>query len=60
MYKVNRRSTTYLQFYGIPLAKRHPEQRIRKWVTAENDRLSTKELIIARICSAHFATDEPS
>ena len=35
----NRRSTTSLQFYRIPSAKRYPEQRITKWVTAKNDRL---------------------
>ena len=35
----NRRSTTSLQFYRIPPAKRYPEQRITKWVTAKNDRL---------------------
>ena len=35
----NRRSTTSLQFYCIPSAKRYPEQRITKWVTAKNDRL---------------------
>ena len=35
----NRRSTTFLQFYRIPSAKRYPEQGITKWVTAENDRL---------------------
>ena len=35
----NRRSTTSLQFYSIPSSKRHPEQRITKWVTAKNDRL---------------------
>ena len=36
----------------IPLAKRYPEQRITKWVTAKNDRV--------QLCSAHFATDKPS
>ena len=35
----NRKSTTSLQFYRIPLGKRYPEQRITKWVTAKNDRL---------------------
>ena len=35
----NRRSTTSLQFYRIPSAKRYPEQRITKWFTAEIDRL---------------------
>ena len=35
----NRRSTTSLQFYRIPSAKRYPELRITKWVTAKNDRL---------------------
>ena len=35
----NRRSTTSLQFYCIPSAKRYPELRITKWVTAKNDRL---------------------
>ena len=35
----NQRLTTSLQFYRIPSAKRYPEQRITKWVTAENDRL---------------------
>ena len=35
----NRRSTTSLQFYRIPSAKRYPEQRIAKWVTAKSDRL---------------------
>ena len=35
----NRRSTTSLQFYRIPSAKRYPELRINKWVTAKNDRL---------------------
>ena len=33
----NRRSTTSLQFYRIPSAKRYPEQGITKWVTAKND-----------------------
>ena len=42
MYKVNRRSTTSLQFYRIPSAKRYPERRITKWITAENDRLRKK------------------
>ena len=28
MYKVNRRSTAFLQSYHIPSAKRYPEQRI--------------------------------
>ena len=35
----NRSSTTSLQFYCILSAKRCPEQRITKWVTAKNDRL---------------------
>ena len=35
----NRRSTTSLQFYRIPSAKRYPELRITKSVTAKNDRL---------------------
>ena len=30
----NRKSTTSLQFYRIRSAKRYPEQRITKWVTA--------------------------
>ena len=34
----NRRLTTSLQFYRIPSAKRYPELRITKWVTAKNDR----------------------
>ena len=38
----NRRSTTSLQFYRIPSAKRYPEQRIAKWVTAKSDRLRKK------------------
>ena len=42
MYKVNRRSTTSLQFYRIPSAKRYSERRITKWITAENDRLRKK------------------
>ena len=35
----NRRSTTSLQFYPVPSAKRYPELRITKWVNAKNDRL---------------------
>ena len=35
----NQRSTTSLQFYRIPSAKRCPELKTTKWVTAENDRL---------------------
>ena len=35
----NRRSTTSLQFYHIPSARRYPEQRITKWFTAKNDQL---------------------
>ena len=35
----NRSSTTSLQFYCILSAKRCPEQRITKWVTAKNDHL---------------------
>ena len=35
----NRRSTTSLQFYRIPSAKRYLKQRITKWVTAKNDQL---------------------
>ena len=53
----NRRSTTSLQFYCIPSAKGYPEQRITKWLTAENDQLRKQ---ITHVCSAHFATDKTS
>ena len=35
----NRSSTTSLQFYRIPSAKRYPVQGTTKWVTVKNDRL---------------------
>ena len=35
----NRKSTTSLQFYRIPSAKRYPEQRIAKRVTTKTDQL---------------------
>ena len=35
----NQKSTTSLQFYCISSAKRYPEQRIAKWVTANTNRL---------------------
>ena len=35
----NQRSTTSLQFYYIPSAKRYPEQRETKWVTAKSDQI---------------------
>ena len=35
----NWRSTTSLQFYRISSAKRYPEQRITKWVTAKKNQL---------------------
>ena len=38
-WRTTRRSTTSLQFYRIPSAKRYPEQRITKWVATKNDRL---------------------
>ena len=53
----NRKSTTSLQFYRIPSAKRYPEQRITKWVNAKNDRLRK---YITHVCSAQFATDKAS
>ena len=48
----NRRSTTSLQFYRIPSAKRYPELRITKWVTTKK----IKKINNARIRGAHFAT----
>ena len=53
----NRRSTTSLQFYRIPSAKRYPEQRITKWVNAKIDRLRK---YITHVCSPHFAADKAS
>ena len=42
------KSTTSLQFYRIPSAKRYPEQRITKWANATNDRLRK---YITHMCS---------
>ena len=44
----NWRSTTSLQFYRIPSAKRYPEQRITKWVNAKINRLRK---CITHVCS---------
>ena len=55
----NRRSSTSLQFYRIPSAKRHPERRI-KWVTTmRKEKWPVKKINKARICSAHFVTGKP-
>ena len=52
----NRRSSTSLQFYCIPTAKRYPKQRI-KWVTAmRTEKWSAEKINNGQICSAHFAT----
>ena len=53
----NSRSTTSLQFYRIPSAKRYPEQRITKWVNTKIDRLRK---YITHVCSPHFAADKAS
>ena len=56
----NRRSTTSLQFYRIPSAKRYPERRI-KWVTAvRREKWPAEKINNARICSAHFTTGKSS
>ena len=56
----NWRSSTSLQFYRIPSAKRYPEQKT-KWVTAlRRAKWPTEILNNAQICSAHFATGKPS
>ena len=56
----NRRSSTSLQFYCIPSAKRYPERRI-KWVTAmTTEKWSAEKKNNARTCSAHFVTGKPS
>ena len=55
----NRRSSTSLQFYRIPSAKRHPERRI-KWVTTmRREKRPVEKINNARICSAHFVTGKP-
>ena len=56
----NRKSTTSLQFYRIPSAKRCLEGRI-KWVTAmRREKWPAEKINNARICSAHFAIGKPS
>ena len=56
----NRISSTSLQFYCIPSAKRHPERRI-KWVTAmRREKWSAEKINNPRTCSAHFVTGKPS
>ena len=56
----NRRSSTSLQFYLIPSAKRYPERRI-KWVTAmRREKWSAEKINNPRTCSAHFVTGKPS
>ena len=55
----NRISSTSLQFYCIPSAKRHPERRI-KWVTAmKREKLPAEKINDTQICSAHFVTGKP-
>ena len=55
----NERSSTSLQFYCIPLAKQHPEQRI-KWVTAmRREKWPAEKINNAQIWSAHFVTGKP-
>ena len=56
----NRMSTTSIQFYRIPLAKRYPERRM-KWVTTmENgEKWLAQKINNAQIC-ARFATNKPS
>ena len=49
----NRSSTTSLQFYRIPSAKRYPVQGTTKWVTV-------KKISNTQTRSAHFATDRSS
>ena len=56
----NRRSSTSLQFYLIPSAKRYPERRI-KWVTAmRREKWSAEKINNPRTCSAPFVTGKPS
>ena len=56
----NWRSSTSLQFYRIPSAKRYPERRI-KWVSAmRREKWPAEKINNARMCSAHLATGKPS
>ena len=56
----NQRSSTSLQFYRIPSAKRYLERRI-KWVTTMwKEKWLAEKINCARISSAHFVTGKPS
>ena len=52
----NRRSSTSLQFYGIPSAKRYPERRIKRVTAMRREKLPAEKINNARIISAHFVT----
>ena len=55
----NRRSSTSLQFYRIPSAKRYAGGRI-KWATAmRREKWPAEKINNARICRAYFAIGKP-